>query len=541
MKTHLLLQSLVGCNAPRKRRRVLPNRPTSTPPYSRSEHGLPRRKRFGIAALLVLGISATAASHRVEAQAPRRLNVLMIAVDDLKPTLGCYGDSLAITPSIDRLAARGMVFNRAYCQQAVCSPSRNSLLTGRRPDTIKIYDLATHFRTTLPDVVTLPQHFKQNGYHSEGMGKIYHVGHGNYDDVHSWSIPSWPASRRGPLPKKAAPGECAAQPQPQRKRQMRRPTREERGPAYAAPDVPDNGLFDGKLAEHAVERLRVLKGQDRPFFMAVGFLKPHLPFIAPKKHWDRYDPAKIRLSPTRELPAEAPRFAGNGSGELRTYDGTPLQGPVPAEMARTLIHGYYACVSYMDAQVGKILDEVDRLGLRENTVVALWGDHGWHLGDHGLWCKHTNFEQATRAPLIVSAPGMRAAGKRTNALVEFVDLYPSLCELAGVAVAEGLEGASFKPLLEHPERPWKSAAFSQYPRGIPMQGAGMGHSIRTDRYRLTEWTVPGKGFTAVELYDYRSDPEETVNLAGRPEHAALVAELKQKLRQPWQSFLPKLD
>ncbi len=536
MKTFTTLQRWIGSGALRKHHPLPTDLHPSTLPYSRSQSASGRGWKVAVAVLLSLGVGATTSAHRVEAQAPKRLNVLMIAVDDLKPTLGCYDNSLAITPSIDRLAARGMVFNRAYCQQAVCSPSRNSLLTGRRPDTIKIYDLATHFRTTLPDVVTLPQHFKQQGYHSEGMGKIYHVGHGNYDDVHSWSIPSWPPNRRGPLPKKPAVSECQArQPKPQ----PRRPTREERGPAYAAPDVPDNGLFDGKLADHAVERLRMLKGQEKPFFMAVGFQKPHLPFIAPKRYWDLYDPAKIRLSSTREIPAEAPGFAGNGSGELRTYDGTPLKGPVPDEMARTLIHGYYACVSYMDAQVGRILEELDRLGLRETTVVALWGDHGWHLGDHGLWAKHTNFEQATRAPLIVSAPGMRAAGKKTDALVEFVDLYPSLCELAGVPASDGLEGTSFKPLLDRPQQRWKTAAFSQYPRGIPMQGSGMGHSIRTDRYRLTEWTVPGKGFSAVELYDYQADPEETANLAGRAEHAALVAELKRKLRQPWQTFLPK--
>lgn len=488
---------------------------------------------------LVIGAGAVlcgTASAPVRAQ-QQRLNVLMIAVDDLKPALGCYGDRAAVTPNIDRLARRGLVFDRAYCMQAVCSPSRNALLTGRRPDTIGIYDLSTHFRKTLGDVVTLPQQFRLNGYHTEGMGKIYHTGHGNYDDVRSWSIPSWPPSMRGPVPgeKPAAPDDGPrtrdpAQPQG---------SRQQRGPSYAIRDVPDNALFDGRLADHAVERLRVLKRNDRPFFMAVGFIKPHLPFVAPRKYWDLHDPEKLPRAAVTALPEGAPRFTGSGSGELRQYDGTPTRGPIPDDLAQNLVHGYYACVSYMDAQVGRILDELDRQGLRENTIVALWGDHGWHLGDHGLWCKHTNFEEAAHSPLIVSAPGMAAAGRHTKALTEFVDIYPTLCELAGVPLSQGLEGISAAPLLKDPDRPWKKAAFHQYPRNIPRQGPGMGHSIRTDRYRLTEWTVSGKDFSAVELYDYQSDPEERTNLAARPEHAELVRELKARLRAGWKEALPQ--
>lgn len=506
---------------------------TSSPQASRAP-GL-RRRMLALVLAGGAGLVSAARPRPSEAQGAKRLNVLMIAVDDLKPTLGCFGDSYAQSPNIDRLASRGTVFARAYCQQAVCSPSRNSLLTGLRPDTIGIYDLATHFRTKVPNAVTLPQRFRLYGYHSEGMGKIFHTGHGNYDDLESWSVPSWPLNQRGRLPQKtqARPGVVTVALQALQAQQPRpRPSREERGPAYRAPDVEDSALFDGKLADHAVERLRALKAQDRPFFMAVGFQKPHLPFVAPRRYWDRYDPAKIRLPATQSLPEGTPGFAGNGSGELRTYDGTPLQGPVPDEMARTLIHGYYACVSYMDAQVGRVLDELDRLGLRETTIVALWGDHGWHLGDHGLWCKHTNFEQATRAPLIISAPGQKAAGKRTDSLVEFVDLYPTLCDLAGLPALPGQAGMSLRPLLEKPERKLKSEAFSQYPRSIPGVGQGMGHSIRTERYRLTEWTVAGKPFSSVELYDYVNDPGETVNLASRPEHAGLVERLKLRLRQP---------
>lgn len=493
--------------------------------------------------LLVLLAAACLPLIPQRSQAAKRLNVLMIAVDDLKPALGCYGDPLAISPNIDRLAGRGVLFNRAYCMQAVCSPSRNALLTSRRPDTIRIYDLATHFRTTLPDVVTLPQQFKLNGYHSEGMGKIYHVGHGNYDDVHSWSIPSWPPNARGPIPgqKKA---ECAPQDPwetdaaQDQARPRANPNRAQRGPAVGAPDVADNALFDGKLADHAIERLKALKDRQEPFFMAVGFHKPHLPFVAPKRYWDLHDPKKFQLSEVRSLPEGAPGFTGNGSGELRQYQDIPQQGPMPDELARNLVHGYYAAVSYMDAQLGRVLAELDRLGLRESTIVALWGDHGWHLGDHGIWCKHTNFEQAARSPLIISAPGMNTAGRKTGALAEFVDVYPTLCELAGVPLPPGLEGTSAVPVLKDPETKWKSAAFHQYPRNIRGQGQGMGHSVRTERYRLTEWTVAGKDFSALELYDYQADPEERVNLAGKPEHAKTVEDLRGRLHAGWKAALP---
>lgn len=486
----------------------------------------------------------------------RRMNVLFIAVDDLRPTLGCYGDKLVQSPNLDKLAAEGMAFTRTYCQQAVCSPSRNSLLTGRRPDTIGIYDLATHFRTTLPDVVTLPQHFQSQGYHTEGMGKIYHTGHGNYDDVYSWSIPSWPPGMRGPVPKeKKKPGSSdrdsafladfhasaafeqdGSAPQPPPRAPQSAP--KQNGPPTGMPDVADNALFDGKLADHAIERLADLKTKDRPFFMAVGFLKPHLPFIAPKRYWDRYDPARFPLEPVKGLPQDAPRYVGNGSGELRTYAGVPKEGPVSDEQARHLIHGYYACISYVDGQIGRVLDALEREGLRDNTVVIVWGDHGWHLGDHGLWAKHTNFERATHSPMIVSAPQMKAKGQTCDALTEFVDIYPGLCDLAGIPKPGGLEGTSFAPLTDNPKRGWKTAAFSQYPRRIEGQN-GMGHSIRTDRYRLTEWTIASTpDYSALELYDYRTDPLERVNLAGKQEYEKTTAEMKARLRAGWKAALP---
>ena len=462
--------------------------------------------------------AAGQASRGPGAGGPRR-NVLFIVVDDLRPMLGCFGDQTVLSPNIDKLAARGTVFARTYCQQAVCAPSRNSVMTGLRPDSIGIYDLGTFFRTKVPNAVTLPQQFRLHGYHSEGMSKIYHVGHGNYDDKESWSVPSWrPGGGTVPIAPAAPKPTTTPAPRPAA---SQAPT--------GAPEVADNALSDGKTADHAIERLQALK--DQPFFLAVGFLKPHLPFIAPKKYWDLYDPAKFELPKVRDLPEGAPRYAGNNAGELRTYAGVPKTGPISDDDARRLIHGYHACVSYTDAQIGRVLDELDRLHLRDNTIVVLWGDHGWHLGDHGMWAKHTDYEYATHSALIVSAPGQKAPGKRTEAITEFVDIYPTLCDLCDVPrpTAQTLEGLSFAPLLDDPTRPWKQAAYSQWPKKIPDQGEGMGHSVRTQRYRLTEWTVPGTDFSELELYDYELDPEETKNLAKLPEHANTVAELKSLL------------
>lgn len=462
----------------------------------------------------------------------RRRNVLFIAVDDLRPSLGCYGAPVVQTPSLDRLAARGTVFTRAYCQQAVCSPSRTSLLTGRRPDTTQVYDLQTHFRKHLPNVVTLPEHFKANGYHTEGMGKIYH---GGLDDPQSWSVPHWNPKGKQYLTEASdrllqeidAAGQAAGV-------ELKQWREKHRGPAWEAPDVPDNALSDGRICDHAVEALQRLQG--RPFFLGVGFLKPHLPFIAPKRYYDLYDPARIALADNPFAPQDAPQYALSSWGELRAYHAMPAQGPVDDATARQLIHGYYAATSYVDAQVGRLLDELQRLALLDSTVIVLWGDHGWQLGEHGMWCKHTNYETSVWSPLLVSVPGQRPA--RCQALVEFVDLYPSLCELCGLPATEGLEGCSFAPLLADPARPWKTAAFSQYPRSIPGHGPAMGHSLRTDRYRFTEWRARNDNFCEYELYDHQADPKENVNLARRPEQAELVKQLAAQLQAGWQGALP---
>ncbi len=481
------------------------------------------------------------------AHASERPNILFIAVDDLRPELGCYGKDYIKSPNIDSLAKNGMVFNRAYCQQAVCSPSRSSLMTGARPDTTKVWDLTTHFRGALPNVVTLGQHFKQNGYFVQGMGKIFH---GHLDDAPTWSVP-WetPKAARYALPPNqlSSPIKTEGEPDDTAKKSSKKKgksTRSEKddegggGMVYECADVPDNTYQDGKVAELAVKTLRTISKKSEPFFLAVGFIKPHLPWVAPKKYWDMYDESKIALAPNPFYPKDAPDYAiRKYDGEIYKYGGMVAKGKdAPDELARKLRHAYYACVSYSDAQVGLVLDELKRLGLDKNTIIVLWGDHGWKLGEHKAWGKHSNVENDVNAPLILSAPGMKAAGTHSDALVEFVDIYPTLCELAGLSLPNHLEGMSLKPLLDDPKRAWKSAAFSQYPRN-----EWMGYSMRTDRYRFTAW-VDAKDHwkvDATELYDHQNDPQENHNIAAKPENAALVKELTAKLNAGWKAARPQ--
>jgi arylsulfatase A-like enzyme len=470
-----------------------------------------------------------------------RPNVLFIAVDDLRTELGCYGNPIVKTPNIDRIAKAGMVFARAYCQQAVCAPSRASLMTGARPDTTKVWDLVTHFRKAMPDVVTLGQQFKNHGYFVQGMGKIYH---GGYDDAPTWSVP-WQAPRAPNyvLPENVAVVDQqaaeAADPDDKPSGKSARSKSSKRGPVIECADVPDDTYLDGKVATLAVTTLGKLAGRPQPFFLAVGFSRPHLPFVAPKKYWDLYDPAKIPAASNRFPQKDAPEYAILAGGEIRGYHGIPTRGSLPDDLARQLKHGYYAATSYTDAQVGRVLDELDQLGLRTNTIVVLWGDHGWKLGEHGAWCKHSNCENDANAPLLLSVPGMKNAGRHTRALVEFVDIYPTLCDLAGLSLPDHLEGTSFKPLLDDPDRAWKTAAFSQYPR--PNNGGLMGYSMRTDRYRFTVW-VNSKDHSkvdAIELYDHETDPQENQNIARQPEQAALVSKLMEQWKRGWQGAKAK--
>lgn len=483
--------------------------------------------RFTRRLLPILLVLVAAAPAR-PGPAAGAFNVLFIAVDDMRPQLGCYGDQVVKTPNLDRLARGGLLFRRAYCQQAVCSPSRTSLLTGRRPDTTRIYNLEDHFRTTIPDVVTLPQLFKNNGYHSEGLSKIYH---GSLDDPASWSIPHWKPRAQGFGPE----GQRVMQRLRKEALAAGRPTDRIRGLPWEAPEVEDDYLNDGVTARHAVERLRALK--DQRFFLAAGFLKPHLPFVAPRKYWDLYKESDIRLAANPYPPEGSPAWALSGFGELRAYEGIPKQGPVPDEEARRLIHGYYASLSYTDAQIGLVLDELERLGLAEKTVVVVWGDHGWELGEHGEWCKHENYETSVHAPLILRVPGAASAGRRTDALVEFVDIYPTLAEACGLPLPDGLDGTSLMPLVKNPDRSWKPAVFSQYPRRMREHGPGMGYSLRTSRYRFIEWRARS-GHREYELYDHQTDPAENRNAAADPACREALEECKRLMQAGWQGNRP---
>jgi iduronate 2-sulfatase len=479
--------------------------------------------------------------------ADKKLNVLFIAIDDLRPELGCYGVKGIKSPNMDALARSGLLFSHAYCQQAVCSPSRTSLLTGRRPDTTKIYNLEDHFRDTIPDVVTLPQHFKNNGYFCQSFGKIYHSG---LDDKKSWSAPSFTAgldnvlmadgSRRvvdpderteGRFPFTFAANNITKEPGPNGKEKKRKGMKGR--PPWSSPDVEDNALPDGQVADKAIEVMKSVK--DQPFFLAVGFIKPHLSFDAPKKYYDLYPLKDVKLASNPFPPKDVFPPAMIDWRELRNYDNMPQEGPVSDQQARELIRGYHAATSYTDAQIGKVIAALDKLGLRENTIIILWGDHGWQLGEHGMWCKHTNFETSTHSVLMISTPQQKKRGAKTDALVEFVDVYPSLCELAGLPLTDGLEGKSFAPLLAKPTQPWKKAAFSQYPRG----GNLMGYAMRTDRYRYVEWIDRGtKAVKGRELYDHQKDPDENVNVANDPKKKELVAKLSKQLGEGWRAALP---
>ncbi len=425
-------------------------------------------------------------------------NVLMICVDDLKPLAGCYGAPTSKTPNIDRLAARGVLFERAFCNQAVCAPSRNALMTGLRPSTIGIYDLGTNFRKSVPEAVTVAQYFMKHGYEAHALGKIMHVGHGNGEDVASWSVAPWkPKAPQYQLKESTSNSRPSAQ--------------GPRGAATECADVPDTTYADGQIADEAIARLKAFKENPaKPFFLGVGFMKPHLPFVAPKKYWDLYQRDSFPLPAFKTPPIGAPEFAPTTWGEMRNYSDIPEVGPLDDAKTRLLIHGYHAATSYMDAQLGRVLDALDEAGLTQDTIILLWGDHGWHLGDHGMWCKHTNYEQAARIPLIVCAPGIAQTGVKTGSLAETVDIYPSLCELAGLPAPLGLDGSSFVAALKDPSAKTKEATFHVYPRAKMM-----GRAVRSERYRLVEWkTIGASPDTAmIELYDYETDPAEAKNLA----------------------------
>lgn len=452
------------------------------------------------------------------AAAAERLNVLFIIADDLRAELGCYG-SAAKTPNLDALAGRGVRFDRAFCQQALCNPSRSSFLTGRRPDTLRLWMNGTHFRERNPDVVTLPQWFKDNGYETRCVGKIFHNWHTKEKgDRRSWSADEFlhyanhgddkPEVKGGLPPNLALPigRDYTNVPMCERR------------------DVADEAYYDGRVAAEAVKVLGQVK--DRPFFLAVGFWKPHAPFNAPKKYWDLYDPKKLpSLNPA--WPRGAPELALHDSRELLGIP--PKRITLSDEQVAEMRHGYFANISYMDAQVGKLLKALDDQRLRDRTIIVFLSDHGYHIGEHGLWAKTSCFEFDARVPLIMATPGTKHAGQATSSLAELVDLFPTLTDLCGLKTPAGLEGVSLAPVLADPARSVKTMAFTQHPRpayfdrteaGVP---EAMGYSVRTATGRYTEWRDwKTAKLLAAEYYDHTSDSHELTNRIDDPDFAAAV-------------------
>jgi iduronate 2-sulfatase len=454
--------------------------------------------------LLLLLVSFVA----VQGLAAERPNVLIIAVDDLRPELACYGKQHIQSPNIDKLAKSGVLFERAYCMVPTCGASRASLMTGLRPARNRFVNYLAWAEKDAPNITTMNTQFKKNGYYTVSLGKIFHH---PQDNVEGWSEAPWRPQRIQPY----------RRPENHELHQQRRKQgKRKRGPAWESADVADNAYADGVLAERAIADLQRLKEQDEPFFLAVGFFKPHLPFIAPTRYWDLYDHDRIQLPDNYHVPMDAPQESIHSSGELRAYAGIPARGPVSEKSARNLIHGYYACVSYTDALIGNLLDELDRLKLTDNTIVVLWGDHGWNLGEHTLWCKHSCYETSMQIPLIVRAPGIKG-GQRRSGLIESIDLYPTLCELAGLSPPEHLQGLSFGTLMNDPHAEWKSAAIGRYRNG---------DTIRTDTFRFTEYTNAKGKQTSRMLYDHTDDLNEDVNtVESRTQAATELAEQLHRL------------
>ncbi len=481
--------------------------PASIPPM-KTNAMLPRRL-YGI---LTACFAAIICCDGLSAAPP---NILFIAADDLRCDLGSYGNTDVMTPNLDRLADRSVQFNRAYCQQAVCNPSRSSLLTGKRPDTLRLWNLGKHFRDELPDVVTLPQYFKQQGYFAQNIGKVFHNWQTKVKgDPPSWSVPA--------VMHYARHGDDAAK------------SDEPLAENFASDkkcecrDVPDDAYFDGRIAHMAVEAIKQRSESDTPFFLAVGFWKPHAPFNAPKKYWDLYDRSKISMPHPSSWPKDAPRIAWHNGRELLGTPARKLTDDAILEMR----HGYLAAISYLDAQIGKVLDAIDDAGLADDTIIVFWSDHGYHLGEQTLWAKTSNFELDARVPLMISTPD--TVSGQCDSVVELLDLYPTLVDLAGLPAKHGLEGKSLTPLLKNPTKSSDTVALTQHPRPAYFKGSyeTMGYSLRSNRFRYTEWRAAKTDkLVARELYDHRDDPYETVNVINKAIFQSEVEGMAKRLHE----------
>jgi arylsulfatase A-like enzyme len=448
--------------------------------------------------------------------AAEQSNVLFIAVDDLRPELGLYGVERAITPHLDRLGSEGVFFTSAYCNSPQCGPSRASVLTGLRSNRDRFFTRggivpSGNVETEAAGIPTLPGLFKKAGYQTACLGKIYH--HFG-TDPESWTIPAWRVGEEADwhrIPENFHTPEGRAS--------LRRlPNGRTTSVPWEAADVSDNAYPDGLYADKAIELLEQFKDDRKSFFLAVGFLRPHLPLNAPQRYWDLYPEASIELPDWMRMPEGAPRQAAYNWPELRSYVGIPKKGPLSEAQARTLIRAYLACVSYVDAQIGRVLDALDRLGLAEDTIVVVWGDHGWNLGEHGFWCKHTTFETSMRVPLIFRGPGV--AEGASDALVELVDLYPTLLELTGISMPDHVEGTSLRAQLEDPATPGRDFALGYWRQADTVKSADA---------RLSVWSGPNGQHKARMLYDHSLDPDETRNVADDPRYRETLELLREQM------------
>ena len=467
-----------------------------------------------IAFLTFLLLAACPVVAQQDAERKDRPNVLFIAVDDLRPQLACYGQAQMHTPNFDALADRGVLFERAFCMVPTCGASRASLMTGLRPHPRRFTSYTARADKEAPDAITLNTHFKANGYTTISLGKVFHF---TGDSENGWSEQPW-RSRNDDYGSKEVVRKAIAE----HVAKYGKPTKKNRGPAYHAGDHGEENYRDHDTASQAIEYLnRLAKDDAAPFFLAVGFVKPHLPFCAPRKYWDLYDFDTIDVPENFAPPTNTPDGAFHTSGELRAYSGIPPKGQLDRQAARHLIHGYYACVSFIDAQLGRLLKSLDENGLSDNTIVVLWGDHGWQLGEHGMWNKHSCFETSMHTPLFVAAPGV-AGGKTTKALTEFIDIYPTLCDLADIEKPTHLEGKSFAAQLSDPTLPGKEFAIGRFQQG---------DTIRSDQFRYTQYRS-GKGLgrpTGQMLYDHTIDPNENDNVASDEDRQSTVKLLSREL------------
>jgi iduronate 2-sulfatase len=512
--------------------------------------------------LATFGLLLTFNSIDSKAQEKTKPNILFISIDDLGPNLGAYDNKYIVSPNLDEFASKGMTFRNTYCQAAVCAPSRASLMSGLRPDSTRVRHLGDKFRELHPQIITMPQHFKAHGYHTVCIGKIFH----NYmPDSVSWDEPDLrPAQYNLPEWRKRDGETFYVNEETQRLQKIRRDELVairpnyyadgwNNGPAWEWEDVHDSLYYDGAQTEMAKRTLSRLSKEEEPFFLALGYFRPHLPFAVPKKYWDFYHRDSLPLASNPYLPKQSPVMSMNSMYELRGYNGFkqiqhPSQNVMNEDTARILKHGYYASVSYVDALFGQLMQHLKDLKIDQNTIVIIWGDHGWKLGEHNGWCKQTNYNIDIHVPMIVYSPNQANPGAETWEITELIDMFPSLCDLAGIPSPDYLQGISFVPLIKDPTTKWKSAAFSQFhrrPKVTPDGGRYMGYSIRTKNYHYVEWYYWDNDnerlgdFVTAELYDSSKDPDENVNVAKDKSYSTVVIELSGLLKEGWRAALPE--